>query len=92
MQSVCFFKCDSFGKRQWSNLIYWQKHDRVFSRQDSKIRITGKIINTYDRFIPHKLLELLGKKDIAKIELRDNVEKRITILFSDIRDSTTLSE
>ena len=53
---------------------------------------SGKIINAYDRFIPHKLLELLGKKDIAKIELGDNVEKRITILFSDIRDFTAMSE
>ena len=51
-----------------------------------------KINSAYDRFIPHKLLELLGKKDIAKIELGDNVEKRITILFSDIRDFTTISE
>lgn len=51
-----------------------------------------KIFSAYDRFIPHKLLELLGKKDIAKIELGDNVEKRITILFSDIRDFTAMSE
>ncbi len=53
---------------------------------------SGKIISAYDRFIPHKLLELPGKKDIAKIELGYNVEKRITILFSDIRDFTAMSE
>ncbi len=53
---------------------------------------SGKINSTYDRFIPHKLLELLGKKDIAIIELGDNVEKRITILFSYIRGFTTMSE
>ena len=53
---------------------------------------SGNISNAYDRFIPHGLLELLGKKDIAKIELGDNIEKRITILFSDIRNFTSMSE
>jgi class 3 adenylate cyclase len=51
-----------------------------------------KTISAYDRFVPHRLLQLLGKKDITKIKLGDNVEKKITILFSDIRDFTTLSE
>jgi len=46
----------------------------------------------FDRFVPHQFLELLGRKSIVDIELGDHVEKEITLLFSDIRDFTTLSE
>ena len=62
-----------------------------FKDKDNMIDLK-KIICAYDRFVPHRLLQLLGKKDITKIKLGDNVEKKITILFSDIRDFTTLSE
>lgn len=46
----------------------------------------------YDRFVPHQFLELLGKPSIVDVELGDHVEKELTLLFSDIRDFTTLSE
>ncbi len=51
-----------------------------------------KIISAYDRLVPQMILQLLGRKDVTEIELGDHVEKRITILFSDIRDFTTISE
>ena len=46
----------------------------------------------YRRFLPHHFLQLLGKTGISNIRLGDNVEKSMTILFSDIRDFTSLSE
>lgn len=46
----------------------------------------------YDRFVPHRFLELLGRESIVDVKLGDHVEKEITLLFSDIRDFTTLSE
>ncbi|HEY3433994.1 MAG TPA: bacteriohemerythrin [Rhodocyclaceae bacterium] len=46
----------------------------------------------YDRFVPHQFLELLGKPSIVEVGLGDHVEKELTLLFSDIRDFTTLSE
>lgn len=51
-----------------------------------------KIISAYDRFVPYRMLQLLGKNDITEIKLGDQVEKRLTVLFTDIRDFTSLSE
>ncbi len=47
---------------------------------------------TYEKFVPRQFLEFLEKTDITKIELGDQTEKNMTILFSDIRNFTALSE
>jgi len=44
------------------------------------------------RFVPRQFLEFLGKESITDIQLGDQVQKEMTILFSDIRDFTTISE
>ncbi|NER32934.1 MAG: AAA family ATPase [Oscillatoria sp. SIO1A7] len=44
------------------------------------------------RFVPSQFLSLLEKKSIVDVELGDRVEREMTVLFSDIRDFTTISE
>ncbi|MEE4256920.1 MAG: adenylate/guanylate cyclase domain-containing protein [Bacteroidales bacterium] len=44
------------------------------------------------RFVPRQFLEYLGKESIADIQLGDQVQKEMTVLFNDIRDFTTISE
>lgn len=46
----------------------------------------------YGRFVPQQFLQLLGRPSIVDVELGDHVEKEMTLLFSDIRDFTLLSE
>jgi len=46
----------------------------------------------YERFVPREFLALLEKQSILEVQLGDHVEKEITILFSDIRRFTSLSE
>lgn len=46
----------------------------------------------YARFVPTGFLEHLNKKGVTEIELGDQVEAHMAILFSDIRDFTRLSE
>jgi len=46
----------------------------------------------YSRFVPREFLQFLNKESIVDINLGDQVEKEMTILFSDIRDFTSLSE
>ncbi|MBE9484395.1 MAG: adenylate/guanylate cyclase domain-containing protein, partial [Bacteroidetes bacterium] len=44
------------------------------------------------RFVPKQFLEYLGKDSIADIQLGDQVQKEMTVLFSDIRSFTSISE
>ena len=44
------------------------------------------------RFVPRQFLDFLGKESITDIQLGDQVQKEMTIMFSDIRDFTSLSE
>ncbi len=44
------------------------------------------------RFVPAEFLAHLGKKDIAEIQLGDQANAEMTILFTDIRHFTDLSE
>jgi PAS domain S-box-containing protein len=51
-----------------------------------------KTISSYRKFVPHQMLNLLGKESITDVEVGDQVEKDLTILFSDIRDFTAMTE
>jgi class 3 adenylate cyclase len=45
-----------------------------------------------ERFVPHAFLAIMGKPSILEVELGDNKRRNMTVLFSDIRSFTTLSE
>ncbi len=44
------------------------------------------------RFVPDEFLDNLGKKSIVDIELGDHVERHMTVVFTDIREFTKISE
>ena len=46
----------------------------------------------YSRFVPHEIIRFLDKESIIDIQLGDQVQHEMTVLFSDIRAFTTLSE
>ena len=52
----------------------------------------SKLNAAYERFIPHEFLKLLEKRDIVETQLGDQVEKEMTVMFSDIRGFTSISE
>lgn len=51
-----------------------------------------KVEHAFNRLIPRQLLKLLNKGSILEVELGDHVERKLTVMFSDIRNFTSLSE
>ncbi len=68
----------------------------AFSRISKEIKALFKkqvqLTEAYQRFVPEQLLESLDKKSILDVQLGNQVQKEMTILFSDIRSFTNISE
>lgn len=63
--------------------------------QDSTDALRERLNTTteaYNRFVPRQFLHLLGIDDIRKVQIGQQVERKMTILFADIRNFTSLSE
>jgi adenylate cyclase len=52
----------------------------------------SELTDAYGRFVPHQFLNLLGYESIIDVNLGDQVQEEMSVLFADIRDFTTLSE
>ena len=50
------------------------------------------LTKAYQRFVPPQLLQNLGRTSILDVKLGDQVDVEMSILFSDIRSFTALSE
>jgi PAS domain S-box-containing protein len=60
-----------------------------------RIQFTNELYQlnqAFSRFVPRQFLQLLDKKSIIDVQLGDSVQQEMSVLFSDIRDFTTLSE
>ncbi|MCB1156207.1 MAG: adenylate cyclase [Leptospiraceae bacterium] len=66
--------------------------NELIRTQHESIKNKKKLIQSYARFVPEELLRFLNKDIITKVNLGDAVEKKMTVLFSDIRSFTTISE
>jgi adenylate cyclase len=55
---------------------------------DAELELT----DAYGRFVPHQFLYFLGYESITDVKLGEAVQKEMSILFTDIRNFTTLSE
>lgn len=51
-----------------------------------------RMSDSMTRFVPQRFLQLLGRERIEDVRLGDQVEREMTVLFSDLRDFTRLSE
>ncbi|MFC1852062.1 two-component regulator propeller domain-containing protein [candidate division CSSED10-310 bacterium] len=70
---------------------------KPFSKNELLARIRTQLnlmnINAASwKFVPHEFLRTLGRETILDVKLGDQVQNEMTILFSDIRDYTSLSE
>ncbi len=65
--------------------------NELLARVKTHLRLS-KINIAYGRFVPHEFLRFLEKESIEDVNLGDQVQREMSILFSDIRSFTTLSE
>jgi len=63
----------------------------IATRQGVEQRL-AEVQSAYSRFVPPQLLELLGKESILDVDWGNQAEKKMTILFSDIRGFASMSE
>ncbi|MCX7167602.1 MAG: hypothetical protein NTV11_15185 [Rhodocyclales bacterium] len=61
-------------------------------RNDALRERLSTTTEAYSRFVPREFLNLLGIEDIRRVEVGQQVERKMTVLFADIRDFTSLSE
>jgi len=71
-----------------SALLY-EKNIREARESEEAMR---KVYEVTGKFVPYEFIGALGHSVITDVQLGEHVEKIVTVLFSDIRDYTTLSE
>ncbi|MEL6626812.1 MAG: two-component regulator propeller domain-containing protein, partial [Bacteroidota bacterium] len=70
---------------------------KPFSKQEFLARVKtqidlNQIFNIADRFIPNEFIRTLGHERLTEVQLGDLVEREVSVIFTDIRSYTTLSE
>lgn len=73
-------------------LLIASRYAGAFRSVKDRSRENEELAASYGRFVPREFLALLGKDSIVHVELGDQVEMEMTVLFSDIRSFTSLSE
>ncbi len=51
-----------------------------------------RLAESFARFVPQQFLQLLGRQRLLDVELGDSVQEDFTVMFTDLRGFTTLSE
>ncbi len=69
--------------------LLFQKNIRESKEREEAMRV---VYEATGKFVPYEFIRSLGHNLITDVKLGDQVEKIVTVLFSDIRDYTTLSE
>jgi adenylate cyclase len=71
-----------------SAMLYEKNIREAKEREEAILRIH----EVTKKFVPHEFIRSLGKDSLTDVMLGDQVEKNVTVLFTDIRDFTSLSE
>ena len=65
--------------------------NELLSRIKTHLNLNG-IHKAANKFVPTEFIRSVGRQDITDVVLGDNVEKNVTVLFTDIRQYTSLAE
>lgn len=65
--------------------------NELLSRIKTHLNLHG-IHKATSKFVPSEFLKSVGRETITDVVLGDHIQKEVTVLFTDIRDYTTLAE
>ena len=68
------------------------KNEELEARVQKRTAQLAALSQAYERYVPKEFLRCLGKESILHVALGDQIQREMTILFTDIRDFTALSE
>lgn len=74
------------------NALLYEGLEQSLRKQIHLTQKQAQVTEAYSKFVPHTFLKVLGHHSILDVQLGDQVQEKISILFSDIRAYTTLSE
>jgi len=67
------------------------RNNAIASNQQALLKLQ-QTEQSFARLIPHQLLTLLERDSIVDVKVGDQIERKLTVMFSDIRYFSTLSE
>ena len=86
--AYCLYAIAAIGSIGW----YVQRlHSKLAKEQAFNTKLTN-LNKANSRFVPNDFLQILAKESILDLKLGDQTATKMTILFADIRDYTTISE
>ncbi|MBW4493242.1 MAG: response regulator [Oscillatoria princeps RMCB-10] len=85
-------KTELTTKKLFTTVLTALRAFRTLTTLEASRRELEKIAAASARFVPAQFLHFLQKESIVEAKLGDSVQAEMTILFSDVRSFTTLSE
>ena len=74
------------------NIELQEANDYLEERVKERTAQLVELNTAYERFVPREFLSLLKKESILEVKLGDQIAQQMTVMFSDIRGWTTISE
>jgi len=81
----------SFALADRINILKREREKALVEKLEESEKVAS-LGRAFERFVPKQFLEYLDKESITSIQLGDNTQRIMTILFCDIRSFTDLSE
>ena len=86
------FQIEEILARINTHLELHRLQQRLEQRVEERTAELVRLNAANNRFVPHAFLQFLGRNSIVDLELGDYVQRKMSILFSDIRNFTAMSE
>lgn len=86
------FQLEEMMARIKTHLELHRLRQKLEQRVEERTAELSQLNTANSRFVPHEFVQFLNKESIVDLNLGDHTQQKMSILFSDIRDFTAISE